>query len=46
MPVKNDLKIEGNQVFWFNGVKWLVKETLKNNKEAVKKLEELNESRI
>lgn len=41
MPIKNELKVEGNQVLYFNGEKWLVKETLTNNKKAVEKLEEL-----
>lgn len=41
MPNKNDLKIEGKQVLWFNGEKWLVKETLSTNKKAVEKLKEL-----
>ena len=41
MPIKNELKVEGNQVLWFNGIKWLVKETLKTNKKAVELLKEL-----
>jgi hypothetical protein len=50
MPAKNELKVEGNQVLWFNGEKWLVRETLdfqkdkkKNEKAAKDKLQELNE---
>lgn len=31
---KFDLKLEGKQVLWFNGEKWLVKETFKNIKQA------------
>ena len=38
---KQPHKVEGNQVLWFNGEKWLVRETLKTNKQAVEKLEEL-----
>lgn len=41
MPNKNELKVEGKQVLWFNGEKWLVKETCKSNREAIKKLAEL-----
>jgi hypothetical protein len=42
MPEKNDLKVEGKQVLWWNGIKWLVKETCKTNREALSKLKELN----
>lgn len=34
-------KIAGNQVIYLNGNKWLVRETLKTNKEAKEKLKEL-----
>jgi len=34
MPNKNDLKLDGKQVLWFNGEKYLVKETFKNTKQA------------
>ena len=37
----NDLKLDGNKVLWFNGIKWLVKETLKDKKSSEKKFEEL-----
>jgi hypothetical protein len=42
MPIKNELKINGNQVLWWNGEKWLVKETLKTVSQAKNKLNELN----
>ena len=32
---------EGNQVLWFNGKKWLVKETCENEDKAQKLLETL-----
>lgn len=41
MPIKNELKLEGKKVLWWNGEKWLVKETCKTIKEAKLKLEEL-----
>jgi hypothetical protein len=37
-PINNMYKVEGKQVLWWNGVKWLVKETCKNNREALKLL--------
>ncbi len=43
MPNINELqhKAEGKQVLYFNGIKWLVRETFKSKKEAVLKLKEL-----
>ena len=43
-PEKRDtfLKVKDNQVLWFNGVKWLVKETLKTKEKALSKLKELH----
>ena len=29
------------QILWHNGVKWLVKETLKNKKDVKKRMEEI-----
>lgn len=34
-------KVVGNQVLYFNGINWLVRETFKTNKEAEKFIEEL-----
>jgi len=34
-------KVEGNQVLYLNGDRWLVRETLKTKKLAVEKLKEL-----
>jgi len=31
---KGDLKIEGKQILWWNGEKWLVKETFSTIKKA------------
>lgn len=42
MSNKNDLKVEGKQVLWFNGLRWLVKETCETHEEALTKLTELN----
>ena len=39
---EKEYKIEGNQVFYWNGEKWLVKETLKSVKKAEDLLVELN----
>ena len=36
---EKEYKIEGKQVLYFNGVKWLVKETCKTKKEAKELLE-------
>jgi hypothetical protein len=36
-------KVEGNQVLWFNGEKWLVKETCKTAKKADDLLNEIKE---
>ena len=41
MPKKNDLKVEGKQVLWWNGLKWLVKETYKSNSRAKQGMKEL-----
>ena len=42
MPVKNELKIEGNIVYWFNGEKWLIKETCADEAKAQELLTMLN----
>lgn len=39
---KFDLKQEENKVMWYNGKRWLVKETKTNINLAKKRLEELN----
>ena len=38
-----EYKVINNQVFYWNGIKWLVKETCKDNKEAKKLVDELRE---
>jgi hypothetical protein len=49
MNKRNDLKLDGNKILWYNGEKWLIKETCvetgptKNNIELAKKrIKELN----
>ena len=42
---KFDLKLEGKQVLWFNGEKWLIKETCKNKVKAKDKFKELCQRR-
>lgn len=43
---KNEfLRVKDKQVLWFNGMKWLVKETLQNKDKAIKKLKELEDGR-
>jgi hypothetical protein len=39
-------KIEGKQVWYFNGEKWLIRETCKTKKEAEKLLKEIEESKL
>ena len=41
MPNKNELKVVSNQVLWWNGIKWLVKETCSTEKKAITKMEEI-----
>lgn len=48
MPKKNDLKLEDNKIMWWNGGRWLVKETcfdrnanVANIKLAEKRIKEL-----
>lgn len=41
MPTKNELRVEDNKILYFNGVKWLIKETCSNNAEALLRLSEL-----
>lgn len=36
---KNQMKVEGNIVYWWNGKKWLVKETFATEAEALAFLE-------
>ena len=36
-------KVEGNQVLWFNGAKWLIKETCNTAKKAEDLLNEVKE---
>ena len=43
MPTYGELRKVDNRVEWYNGLKWLVKETLPTEKKATDKLEELNE---
>jgi len=43
---KNDIrnkehKVEGRKVIYFNGLRWLIRETCKSNEEAEKRLKEL-----
>lgn len=35
------LKVEGNKVYWWNGKKWLVRETTKSKKVANQLLKDL-----
>lgn len=37
-----NLKVEKNKIWYFNGKRWLIRETCKSNKEAVKLLKNLN----
>jgi len=43
---KQPHKIGGKQIFWFNGEKWLVRETLKTDKQAKDKLKELCQNQM
>lgn len=38
---KNDLKVVGKQILYWNGVKWLVKETCPTNEIALIRMQEI-----
>lgn len=42
VPNKNELKVQGKQVLYWNGLKWLVKEFCDTPKKAKDKEKELN----
>lgn len=43
---KGDLKQEDNKILWWNGIKFLIKQTFKNKAEAKKFLEEYGKKEI
>lgn len=40
---KRQHKVEGNQIKYFNGEKWLVRETLKTKKKAEDRIKEMKD---
>jgi len=38
---KGDLKVEENIVYWWNGKKWLIRETCETNEQALELFEDL-----
>lgn len=40
--MEKNLKVEGNIVYWWNGEKWLIKETCSDEQKALELLAELN----